>query len=441
MVDQVLEHRIDRCITCGACLADCPVMGLAPERARRERVRLNLGARSGRVLADCTSCLSCNVRCPQDCRPAHLTMSRWHESYQRNGLPARAAWYDPNHHPNFRTYVVARLPEDEQDMVRAWADTSRCEEILFPGCNMITAPYLLRTRLLHNLPVRGALGLCCGETYYRMGLIEPLRETAAKLEQVFGAMGVRRMVLPCTAGFNMFSRVLPRAGARFEFEVEHLLARLWRQVADGTLTVGSGLGITVSIHDSCHAKVFGTAILDLVRNLLNAIGVDVVEQPLIRERALCCGIGGGFSAASAYHPARIARATFRALRSAHQADADAIVVYCAGCLQMFSVGQQMFPFFRKPVYHILELLQAAVGERPARRHRSRARLFLEGMVRYQAPALLSSERTRVDLSGSGPVARHGLNRGSSPGTSPGSMAGSDHGSNRGPGQGGHHGRR
>ncbi len=403
MTPDLLEHRLQDCVACGKCLSECPVMGLPLETARVERRRLVRGARSSLVLDRCTSCLSCHARCPQACRPAHLNMARWHDTYLERGLPRRADWYDPNHSPNFRTFVVDRLPDDEKALVEQWADTSRAEEILFPGCNVLTVPYLLRTRLVEDLPVRGALGLCCGETYYRMGLIEPLRETAGKLEQAFAAMGVRRMVIPCTAGYNMFTNILPRVGARFTFEVEHLLARLARRVERGDITIGRPLDLVVTVQDSCHAKVLGDTFVALPRRLLDAMGVRVIEQRLSRDRALCCGIGGGFSASSAYHPARIARATYRALESARATGADAILVYCAGCLQMLATGMLLFPFLRRPIYHILELVQLATGERPLRRHFARARVMMAGVIRHQVPALISAKRSMVSTGGTEPA--------------------------------------
>jgi hypothetical protein len=47
---------------------------------------------------------------------------------------------------------------------------------------------------------------------------------------------------------------------------------------------------------------------------------------------------------------------------------------------------------RKPVYHLLELVQLAIGETPRRRQGSLARLFVLGTVRRQFPNLLSRQR-------------------------------------------------
>jgi ferredoxin len=101
-----------RCTLCGECFHRCPVMGLPLDRARQEMERLQAGQRSP-MLRRCTSCQACNSICPEDCRPANLILDRWHEAYQREGLPARAAYFLPHARPSFRTDILARLPADE----------------------------------------------------------------------------------------------------------------------------------------------------------------------------------------------------------------------------------------------------------------------------------------------------------------------------------------
>ena len=47
---------------------------------------------------------------------------------------------------------------------------------------------------------------------------------------------------------------------------------------------------------------------------------------------------------------------------------------------------------RRPNYHLLELVQMAIGESPQRRQGALARQFLVGAIRRQFPRLLSRER-------------------------------------------------
>lgn len=394
-----LFHDFDaeRCEECGRCLHQCPVMGLPLETARAEIRRLKSGEKTRYVLSRCTSCFACNFICENHCNPAQLILQRWNETYRARGLPVRARYFDTNHQPNFRTYVLDRLPSDEKAMVQSWADMSPCREVFYPGCNVITVPYLTRTRLLDGMTIRGSLEMCCGETYYRMGLFDELKRVGRRLEAYFRTLRVERMIIPCTAGRNMFTNVLPSFGIQFDFTVTHLLELLWEKVTAGELVFTHPVDLTVTIQESCYAKMFGGAYTALPRKLLEAAGARVIEEELHGQSALCCGIAGGFSPDSGYHPWDITLSTIRSLRQAKKTGAQAVVTYCAGCLQMLSVGKIVYPTHGMPVYHLLEILQMAIGEKPARLNKKRARTMFAGVARKQMPLVLSSRRHRVDV--------------------------------------------
>lgn len=382
----------ERCTLCGKCFEACPVMHLPHETAKAEIERLVNGEPTRDVLQRCTSCHSCNVICEENANPMHLILERWHQSYRREGMPARALYFTPHHLPNFRTYALQRLPADEKALLARWDDDSPCEEIMYPGCNVITVPYLTMSKLFEGIAIRGSLDVCCGEMYYRTGHFDELRLVAAKLTTHFRKMGVRKMMIPCTAGRNLFTNILPRFGAEFDFEVVHLLPWILDRIQSGELRISHPLNMTVTIHDSCHAKAFGPEFMDLPRRILEALGATVREQEYIRDTKLCCGIGGGFSHHSAYHPLKITLAADRALKTAHRPKADAIAVYCAGCLQQLSVGKLINPLRNIPVYHIIELVQLAIGEKPERRIRSHALTLLAGVIKNQFPQMLSPRR-------------------------------------------------
>ena len=380
------------CTLCGECFHQCPVLHLPLKDAKREIAALIDGNRTGIVLKKCTSCFSCNLACPQSCNPAQLILERWHSLNRDEGLPARAGYFIPHNRPNFRTYVQERLPEDEKDLVRRWDDAGPCEEILYPGCNILTAPYLMMTNLFDGIPIRGSLDLCCGEMYYRMGQFEQVEQAAHRLTEHFERMKLKRMLIPCTAGRNLFENILPRFGARFAFEIEHTLPWLLRRLESGEIKIRKRLDLTVTIQDSCHAKAFGDEYIDLPRRLLRMLGAKVVEQAQCGKMMQCCGIGGGFSHAAGYHPLSVLSATARALNSARATGANAVVTYCAGCMQQLAVGRLMLPLLWMEIFHLFELVQIAVGETPARRLSSRALLFATGVVRNQFPVLFSRRR-------------------------------------------------
>jgi len=381
----------EKCVLCGECLHRCPVMSLPIDLAKKEVKRLSGGEKTKYALDKCTSCFACNFFCPEGANPAQRIIDIWHEKSAREGIPVRAKYFIPDNPLNFRTYVLERMPADEKALVESWADETPCEEVFYPGCNVITVPYITQTKLLEGLAIRGSLSLCCGETYYRTGQYEMVEKAAARLSAWAERLRIKKMIVPCTAGMNMLRNVLPRFGLNLDIEIRHMLPWLLGRIESGEVKITTPLDLTVTIQESCYAKMFGEEFMDVPRRLLEKMGATVIEEELSRERALCCGIGGGFSHASSYHPRDITKATIRSLRQASKTGARAIAVYCAGCLQMLSVGQIVYPN-RLPVYHLLELLQIATGEEPARHNKKRARLMFKGVARHQMPKALSRKR-------------------------------------------------
>jgi hypothetical protein len=121
--------------------------------------------------------------------------------------------------------------------------------------------------------------------------------------------------------------------------------------------------------------------------------VEVREAPHRQETQLCCGIGGGFAHDSGYHPMDLLLSARNTSRDHRRVEASATCVTCSGCLEMMSVARFADPN-RRPVYHLLELVQMALGETPRRRQGALAREFVLGTVRHQFPKLASRARFR-----------------------------------------------
>jgi len=384
------QYKDEACQQCGTCLVTCPVMKLSPEEARREIRHLREG-RDSKALRRCTTCFDCDFACPNGCNPGELIQHRFNQVYSERGLPERARYFLPHSKPNFRTYVIDRMSPRERALIESWRDLSPADEVCYPGCNMIVTPLLTQTRALEGLDIRGALEYCCGEMYYRMGLFDQVRQVAAKTQGFFDILGARKVTILCTAGYHMFTRVLPHFGADYSFEMESYLTFIKRRLDSGELEFKHPLNMRVTVQESCYGKQFGAEYMDMPRELLSKAGAEVVEMENSRECMLCCGIGAGFNPYSAYNPLKLTMSTMKVMRSAGKSGAEAVVTYCSGCMQMFSTGLVVYRT-ALPVYHILELLGMAMGESPVPFHARTARNMLAGIFLHQGPALLSRRR-------------------------------------------------
>lgn len=385
-------YKRELCEECGECLMKCPVMSLGRNAAVREIRALRAGAPSKYVVKKCQSCFACDLVCHKRANPAELFMEAFGKEIARKGQPAWSSYFQPHEDGNFRRHVISRLPDDEKKMIERWSDMSPCDEFVYPGCNMCVTPYITRASFLRDLNIRGGLDVCCGEMYFRTGMFDRLRACASKLNDYFAALGAKRMMILCTAGYNLFTNILPRYGFESDAEIKPYLPWLLEKIKSGDIEIKKKLNMSVTVQESCHAKIFGPDYYNIPREILEQIGCRVVEMPHSGDCSLCCGIGGGFPAGSGYNPLDITAATMRVVHEAARTGADAIVTYCSGCMQSLSSGMVVYPI-KKPVYHLFQMVQMAAGEKVEEKlNRQRGAMLVQGMLLKQGPMMLSKKR-------------------------------------------------
>jgi len=365
------------------------VMRLPRESARDEIAALiehlqhpaPLAKSTKAVLRACTSCFACNMICPEDCRPANLFLDLWNREYRERGLATRARFFLPYSRPNYRTYVMERLPRHEQDAIRSWETLGPAETFFYPGCNLLMTPSLLLSPLFNDMPIRGSLDYCCGEAYFRMGLYEHVEQAARRCTRYFRTLGAKTVYLACAGDLNMFTHVLPQFGADFSgIRFEPFYALLYERLKSGALPITRRFnGQTITVQDSCHTKLYADDYHELPRKILTFLGFEIREAPNHADTALCCGIGSGCSHEAGYAKTALIAGQRACVRNLRQADAANVGVYCSGCLEMLAMSE-----LGGRTRHLLALVQEAVGKQPAERHLSTALKLITGVVRNQA---------------------------------------------------------
>jgi Fe-S oxidoreductase len=161
--------------------------------------------------------------------------------------------------------------------------------------------------------------LCCGAPHHLLGadLSGIAKKNLEKLEK----LGVKTLICSCDGCYKVFKEAYPKV-AKSKLQVKHIAEVLAENLDKLPAPKDKA---TVTFHDSCdlgrHMKMY-----DLPRKVL-AKFANIKELPNSRDKALCCGTGGGARIAFAGDCDGIA------LKRLNQAEglAELLITTCPAC--------------------------------------------------------------------------------------------------------------
>jgi Fe-S oxidoreductase len=301
------------------------------------------GAVSDDVVWDCVTCGACVRECPVSIEHIdHIVDLRRHLVMDESRFPAEAD-------PMLRDIERTSNPSGKAQSDRAaWADGldvrvlepgDPAPEVLYwVGCAASFAPRARQTavstaKLLKaagvDFAILGPRESCTGDPARRMGNEYVFQTLAEQNVETLNKVDPPTIVTSCPHCFNTLTSEYPDFGGNYN--VKHHSEFLSELVRDGRIAPSMG-DTSVTYHDSCYLARHND-VLEAPRELLAAIGKPI-EMQRNGERTFCCGAGG----AHMWMEERGSQINEERVREAVETGAKTLAVACPFCSVMLDDG-------------------------------------------------------------------------------------------------------
>jgi Fe-S oxidoreductase len=321
------------------------------------------------VIWACTTCRWCERGCPLQITYVDKLVE------QRRNLVLDKAEFPEEAQPAFRGYEVNgnpwQLPAEErgswaEDLgVPLAAEAGGDFDYLFfvgsPGSyddhgkKVSQALVKILRAAGIKVAILGPEEVSSGDAARRLGNEYLFQMLAQQNIETMNGYGVKKIVTNCPHVYNAIKNEYADFGGTYEvIHGSQLVADL---VRSGKIKLTQSLDIDLAYHDPCYlGRTNGE--YDAPRFLLKAIpGVKVREAELSRERAMCCGAGGGRMWLEEKLGERINQTRFAQLEKSGTRN---VGVACPYCWAMLSDAQQELGHEQAKTWDVIELVAMAI---------------------------------------------------------------------------------
>lgn len=349
-IEEIVESRLQSlnyCFQCGACSSVCPFSMNATFNPRQlillSRLEPEVVLESEQIWL-CSSCNACVARCPMEVKPPEAFSSLRAQAVDRGSVPQHIsktlflALKGTNRYGN-----PWGKPRSERVKWAAGLDVKHASEgieVLYNvGCGASYDPRAQRiaramAHVFHaagiNFGILGELENCCGSCIRRLGEEGLFQMLADANIRNWRTHKIEKLVTGSPHCYNVIKNEYPEHPQ----EVLHYTQFLAELVQDKKLQFVSDPPITVTYHDPCFLGRHN-GVYDAPRQVLQALpGVTLIEMRNAKERAICCGGGGGRMWVEPLEEERIHLAEIR-YREAAATGAQVLVTACQFCMVNF----------------------------------------------------------------------------------------------------------
>jgi Fe-S oxidoreductase len=300
----VKDEIVWDCVTCGACVRECPVS--------IEHVDHIVDLRRHLVMVD--------SRFPGEAEQMLRDVERASNPWGK-AQTERAEWAE-------RLGVKVLEPGDPAPEVLYWVGCAASFDERARTAAESTAKLLKAAKI--DFAILGPREACTGDPARRMGNEYLFQAYAEQNVGTLNEAGVTKVVASCPHCFNTLANEYPDFGG--DYEVVHHSELLAELVRDGRLEPSSNNGNAITYHDSCYLARHND-VLEGPRELVAAVG-EPVEMQRSGKRTFCCGAGG----AHMWMEERGGKINEERAREAAETGADALAVACPFCTVMLDDG-------------------------------------------------------------------------------------------------------
>jgi Fe-S oxidoreductase len=301
----VTDDVVWDCVTCGACVHECPVSIEHVDHI--VDLRRNLVMVESRLPAETETML----------RDVERASNPWGKAQNE-----RASWAEG-------LGVRILEPGDRPPEILYWVGCAAAFDERARAAAISTTKLLLRAGL--DVAILGPRESCTGDPARRAGNEFVFQSFAQTNVATLNEAGVTKIVASCPHCFNTLANEYPDFGGRYEV-VHHseLLADLVRR---GKLAPVSG-SAPITYHDSCYLARHND-VLDAPREIVRRIGRPL-EMARTGKRTFCCGAGG----AHMWMEERGNQINEERAREAADTGAETLAVACPFCTVMLDDGMR-----------------------------------------------------------------------------------------------------
>jgi Fe-S oxidoreductase len=299
----VTEDVVWDCVTCGACMHECPVS--------IEHVDHIVDLRRHLVMVE--------SRIPADTETMLRDVERGSNPW---GKPQteRAAWAEG-------LDVRVLRAGDPAPEVLYWVGCAGAFDERARASAISTAKLLLAAGI--DVAILGPRESCTGDPARRAGNEYVFQALAQANVETLNEASVTKIVASCPHCFNTLANEYPDFGG--SYEVLHHSELLAELVRDGRLSPVAG-DSTITYHDSCYLARHND-VLEAPRELVERIGRPL-EMARSGKRTFCCGAGG----AHMWMEERGTQINEERAREAAATGAETLAVACPFCTVMLDDG-------------------------------------------------------------------------------------------------------